>query len=126
MTGSANSPDARFRANLARVEACLDALESYIISGELDPIETESRNLQQALADTMACVKGGVTAVSTLDLRERLKSVQARTLALQGSVHKALGSAGRTLAALFPQEGNDTYGALGQSPAARALGKAYR
>lgn len=126
MTGSANLPDARFRANLARVETCLNALESYIVSGEPDPIETEARNLQQALADTMACVKGGVTAVLAPDLRERLKSAQARTLALQGSVHRALASAGRSLTALFPQEGNDTYGVLGQSPSTRALSKAYR
>lgn len=111
---------------LARVETCLGDLESAITSGEADAIESRAQSLQQALADTMASAKTLTAATLTDELRQRLKAAQARARALQGPVHKALASTGRTLAILLPQEGNDTYGALGQSPAARALGKAYR
>ena len=109
-----------------RVEACLDGLDSALASGEADPIEAQARNLQQALADTMAGSKGVTAPAMTPALRQRLQVAQARARTLQGAVHRALASTGRTLHILLPQEGGDTYGALGQSPAVRAVGKAYR
>ena len=57
---------------------------------------------------------------------ERLQQAQARAQAQQQAVHRVLASTGRVLTALFPQNESETYAALGQSPSARAVGKAYR
>lgn len=129
MTGAAAQPDARMSAVVGHIETCLDALDTALTSGEVAHIETQAQALQRALADAMATVQhqGAVApAALTPDLRQRLQRAQTRAQGQQQAVNRALASTGRALGALFPQEGNDTYGELGQSPAARALGKAYR
>ena len=84
-------------------------------------LECAQERLQNATVSSLAAIE-----LSSARLRQRLQAAQARTQSLQAAGHKGLASTGRTLGALFPQEAHDTYGALGQSPAARALGKAYR
>lgn len=122
----APQPHARLDAGVSRIETCLDELDAALASGDAGRIETQAQQLQQALTDGAAVFRHTAPDTLTPDLRQRLQTAQSRTQALQQAVHKVLTSTGRTLGALFPQDGNDTYGALGQSPAARALGKAYR
>ena len=123
---TAPSPNARLAAGVAHIETCLNELDAALAAGDANRIEAQAQQLQRALTDGLSATQASAPQALTPDLRQRLQAAQARTQALQAAVHKALASTGRTLSALFPQEAHDTYGALGQSPAARALGKAYR
>ena len=123
---AAPAPHDRCTAGVARIETCLDELDAALASGEAHRIETQAQDLQRALSEGLAVFQQAAPDALTPDLRQRLQRAQARAQAQQQAVHRVLASTGRALGALFPQEGNDTYGALGQSPAARALGKAYR
>ena len=123
---NAPNPNARLAAGVAHIETCLNELDAALAAGDANRIEAQAQQLQRALTDGLSAAQASAPQALTPDLRQRLQAAQARTRSLQAAVHKALASTGRTLRALFPQEARDTYGALGQSPAARALGKAYR
>ncbi|MDD2975645.1 hypothetical protein [Aquabacterium sp.] len=117
----------RCTAGVARIESCLDELDAALASGDADRIENHAQNLQRALSEGLAVFQQAApNAALTPDLRQRLQAAQSRSQSQLQAVHRVLASTGRALGALFPQDGNDTYGDLGQSPAARALGKAYR
>ena len=123
---AAPAPHDRCTAGVARIESCLDALDAALASGETNRIETQAQDLQRALSEGLAVFQQAAPNALTPDLRQRLQTAQARSQSQLQAVHRVLASTGRALGALFPQDGNDTYGALGQSPAARAVGKAYR
>ena len=123
---AAPAPHARCTAGVARIETCLDELDAALASGEAHRIETQAQSLQRALSEGLAVFQQAAPSALTPDLRQRLQTAQARSQSQLQAVHRVLASTGRALGALFPQDGNDTYGALGQSPAARAVGKAYR
>jgi len=123
---AAPAPHDRCTAGVARIESCLDELDAALASGEAHRIETQAQDLQRALSEGLAVFQQAAPDALTPDLRQRLQAAQARSQSQLQAVHRVLASTGRALGALFPQDGNDTYGDLGQSPAARALGKAYR
>ena len=123
---AAPAPHDRCTAGVARIESCLDELDAALASGEAHRIETQAQDLQRALSEGLAVFQQAAPDALTPDLRQRLQAAQARSQSQLQAVHRVLASTGRALGALFPQDGNDTYGALGQSPAARAVGKAYR
>ena len=123
---AALAPHDRCTAGVARIESCLDELDAALASGEANRIETQAQDLQRALSEGLAVFQQAAPNALTPDLRQRLQTAQARSQSQLQAVHRVLASTGRALGALFPQDGNDTYGALGQSPAARAVGKAYR
>ncbi len=119
-------PHDRLAAGVAHIETCLNELDAALVSGDAQRIETQALQLQRALTEGLAVAQSSPPQALTPDLRQRLQVAQARTQSLQSAVHKALAFTGRALGSMFPQEGGDTYAALGQGPAARALGKAYR
>lgn len=125
-------PNARLTAGVVRIETCLDELDAALASGEAARIETQAQTLHRALTDGLAAFQQSgasphaAPATLTPDLRQRLQQAQARAQAQQQAVHRVLASTGRVLTALFPQNENETYAALGQTPSARAVGKAYR
>lgn len=123
---AAPAPHDRCTAGVARIESCLDELDAALASGEAHRIESQAQDLQRALSEGLAVFQQAATDALTPDLRQRLQAAQARSQSQLQAVHRVLASTGRALGALFPQDGNDTYGDLGQSPAARAVGKAYR
>ncbi len=123
---AAPAPHDRCTAGVARIESCLDELDAALASGEAHRIETQAQDLQRALSEGLAVFQQAAPDALTPDLRQRLQAAQARSQSQLQAVHRVLASTGRALGALFPQDGNDTYGDLGQSPAARAVGKAYR
>ena len=123
---AAPAPHDRCTAGVARIESCLDELDAALASGEAHRIETQAQDLQRALSEGLAVFQEAAPDALTPDLRQRLQAAQARSQSQLQAVHRVLASTGRALGALFPQDGNDTYGDLGQSPAARAVGKAYR
>ena len=123
---AAPAPHDRCTAGVARIESCLDELDAALASGEAQRIETQAQDLQRALSEGLAVFQQAAPDALTPDLRQRLQAAQSRSQSQLQAVHRVLASTGRALGALFPQDGNDTYGDLGQSPAARALGKAYR
>lgn len=123
---AAPAPLDRCIAGVARIETCLDALDAALASGEANRIEAQAQDLQRALSEGLTVFQQAAPDALTPDLRQRLQAAQARSQSQLQAVHRVLASTGRALGALFPQDGNDTYGALGQSPAARAVGKAYR
>lgn len=123
---AAPAPHDRCTAGVARIESCLDELDAALASGEANRIETQAHDLQRALSEGLAVFQQAAPNALTPDLRQRLQTAQARSQSQLQAVHRVLASTGRALGALFPQDGNGTYGALAQSPAARALGKAYR
>lgn len=123
---AAPAPHDRCTAGVARIESCLDELDAALASGEANRIETQAQDLQRALSEGLTVFQQAAPNALTPDLRQRLQTAQARSQSQLQAVHRVLASTGRALGALFPQDGNDTYGALGQSPAARAVGKAYR
>ncbi|MDX9844768.1 MAG: hypothetical protein RBT42_13560 [Aquabacterium sp.] len=123
---AAPAPHDRCIAGVARIETCLDALDAALASGEANRIEAQAQDLQRALSEGLTVFQQAAPDALTPDLRQRLQAAQARSQSQLQAVHRVLASTGRALGALFPQDGNDTYGALGQSPAARAVGKAYR
>lgn len=123
---AAPAPHDRCTAGVARIESCLDELDAALASGDADRIENHAQNLQRALSEGLAVFQQAAPDALTPDLRQRLQAAQSRSQSQLQAVHRVLASTGRALGALFPQDGNDTYGDLGQSPAARAVGKAYR
>ena len=123
---AAPAPHDRCTAGVARIESCLDELDAALASGEAQRIETQAQDLQRALSEGLAVFQQAAPDALTPDLRQRLQAAQSRSQSQLQAVHRVLASTGRALGALFPQDGNDTYGDLGQSPAARAVGKAYR
>ena len=123
---AAPAPHDRCTAGVARIESCLDEWDAALASGEAHRIETQAQDLQRALSEGLAVFQQAAPDALTPDLRQRLQTAQARSQSQLQAVHRVLASTGRALGALFPQDGNDTYGDLGQSPAARAVGKAYR
>lgn len=123
---AAPAPHDRCTAGVARLESCLDELDAALASGEAQRIETQAQDLQRALSEGLAVFQQAAPDALTPDLRQRLQAAQARSQSQLQAVRRVLASTGRALGALFPQDGNDTYGDLGQSPAARAVGKAYR
>lgn len=124
---AAPSLSEQLNAGLARMELGLDELDAALASGEADRIEAQGQALQRALSDGLGLFQQAGSQAMTPDLRQRLQLAQARVQAQQSAVHRVLASTGRTLGVLFPPSESDTYdGALGQNPAARALGKAYR
>lgn len=123
---AAPAPHDRCTAGVARIESCLDELDAALASGEANRIETQAQDLQRALSEGLAVFQQAAPNALTPDLRQRLQTAQARSQSQLQAVHRVLASTGRALGALFPHEGNGTYGALEQSPAARAVGKAYR
>ena len=123
---AAPAPHDRCTAGVARIESCLDELDAALASGEAQRIETQAQDLQRALSEGLAVFQQAAPDALTPDLRQRVQAAQSRSQSQLQAVHRVLASTGRALGALFPQDGNDTYGDLGQSPAARAVGKAYR
>ena len=123
---AAPAPHDRCTAGVARIESCLDELDAALASGEAHRIESQAQDLQRALSEGLAVFQQAAPDALTPDLRQRLQAAQARSQSQLQAVHRVLASTGRALGALFPQDGNDTYGDLRQSPAARAVGKAYR
>lgn len=123
---AAPAPHDRCTAGVARIESCLDELDAALASGEAHRIESQAQDLQRALSEGLAVFQQAAPDALTPDLRQRLQAAQSRSQSQLQAVHRVLASTGRALGALFPQDGNDTYGDLGQSPAARAVGKAYR
>ena len=123
---AAPAPHDRCTAGVARIESCLDELDAALASGEAHRIESQAQDLQRALSEGLAVFQQAAPDALTPDLRQRLQAAQSRSQSQLQAVHRVLASTGRDLGALFPQDGNDTYGDLGQSPAARAVGKAYR
>jgi hypothetical protein len=115
-------------AHVADIEQHLAGLDAAFVSGDSDRIDQQCQALQRSLADSLVAFRqaehAGVTPLSS-ELLQRLKLAQARVQAQQAAVHRANASIDRTLAVLLPREEGDTYGALAQSPAAKAL-KAYR
>lgn len=119
----------RVLARVADIQSCLDALDAAFVSADPIQIEAQSLRFQKSLSESLdvfsEAARAGVAPLSP-ELRQRLIQVQTRIQGQQAAVHQATGSLGRTLGALFPDQSSDTYGALGQSPAARALNNAYR
>jgi len=116
-------------AHVADIEAQLHALETAFAAGDSPVIEQQCEQLQRSLVESLVAFRkaehAGVDPLSA-ELRGRLKLAQARIESHQLAVHRAGVSIDRTLSVLFPREAGDTYGSLGDSPAAKALNKAYR
>lgn len=114
---------------VSHIEQCLHALDVALAAGAFDPIDQASTRLQRSLADTLSAFFNtpGERPVLDADSRRRLSLAQARVAHQQGAVQRAALSVERTLAVLLPREDTaaGTYGALAQSPAAKAL-QAYR
>ncbi len=116
-------------AHVADIESRLAELDKAFASGDGEVIAQQSQQLQRSLADSLVAFRqaeqAGLAPLSP-DLRQRLKLAQSRVLVAQAAVHRASASIDRTLNVLFAREDeHNTYGSLGQSPAARAL-NAYR
>lgn len=129
MTPGVNGVQPDLSTRVADIEACLSDLDLALASGDAPRIEAQSGRLQRTLADALDAFRQAMQSGReplTPALRRRLSQAQTRTQALQGGVHQASASVDRTLGMLFPQDEQATYGALGHSPAARALNKAYR
>ena len=106
--------------------AHLDDLEQALSGQRPEAIEQVSARLHHALVETMQCVASEGHLAP--DARQRLTVLRARSAVLSAGLQRVQASVGQTLAALLPTEaqGDVTYGAQGQAPAARALAAAYR
>ena len=115
-------------AHMADIEQRLVDLDAALVSGDTGAVERVGQQLQRSLADSLAAFRHatheGKIPLSH-DLRQRLTLAQARIRGQQALAYRAGASIERTLNILLPREDVPTYGALGQSPAARAAG-AYR
>lgn len=114
---------------VAALEACLSELEAALAAGEPARIDDLSQRLQRRLAEILNWVlhvRQSGTDPLTPEWRARLQQAQQRMQRHQTAVHQATQSLERTLGALFPDQADATYGALGQSPSASAVHKAYR
>ena len=115
-------------AHMADIEQRLADLDAALVSGDTAAVERVGQQLQRSLADSLAAFRHatheGKLPLSQ-DMRQRLTLAQARIMGQQALAHRAGAAIERTLNILLPRDDAPTYGALGQSPAARAAG-AYR
>lgn len=122
--------NAHMAVRVAEIEHALQRLDEALCGEAFDAIDVASQGLQRSLGEAVNALHAGrqpgqAPALSAEVLR-RLVLARQRASLQQAAVQRTLGSLERTLLVLLPrEEGPATYGALGQSPAAKALG-AYR
>jgi hypothetical protein len=130
-TGQAVSPPPATGAMGARVvaiEAGLQALDEALAGDASERIEQASAALQRCLGEALQTMADETRAGRATDaeLLQRLRRARERVNHQQAAVQRVTAALGRTLDVLLPREqAPATYGALGQSPAAKAL-TAYR
>jgi hypothetical protein len=122
--------NAQMATCVAEIEHALQQLDDALCGEAFDAIDVASQGLQRSLGEAVNTLgrsrQPGQAAVLSADVLRRLGLARQRANLQQAAVQRTLGSLERTLHVLLPREdGAATYGALGQSPVAKAL-SAYR
>lgn len=112
-------------ACLSEIEEALAALEAALQAPDPGAVEPCAQALQQCLARTLPRLQAGGDQPWPAEALQRLAQARARCRLHLVSLHRANASFDRTLGALFGRD-NSTYAVQGASPAARAVGQAYR
>lgn len=126
-TGQAVSPaphSGAMGACVVAIESGLQALDEALAGDVSERIEQASAALQRCLGEALQTLTQETRAGRAPDaeLLQRLRRARERVRQQQAAVQRVTAALGRTLDVLLPREqAPATYGALGQSPAAKAL-----